>query len=119
MTNYEQIIWLGNPKFPYNVSIPVYLTLVYHLRSCRWTSSKILAPKCVKISQNRQNRLLEGLKSWYCQLWADYLIRNPKTPYNVSIPCYPILYIQFGELQWTSSQIVGLKVVNISQNGHN
>ena len=59
----------------------------------------------------------EGLKSWYYKLWADYLIRNSKTPYNVSIPGYLALICHLRCCRWPISQILGPKGVKIAQNG--
>ena len=64
-------------------------------------------------------KVSEGLKSWYYQLWADYLIRNTKTCYNVSIPGYLTLILHLGCYRWPISQILGPKVVKISQMGQN
>ena len=61
----------------------------------------------------------EGLKSWYCQLWVENFIRNPKTPYNVSIRGYLTLISYLRYCRLTISQIVGSKGVKISQNDQN
>jgi len=63
--------------------------------------------------------LNQGLKSQYHQLWVEYLIRNPKTPYNVSIPGYLTLVCYLRYCRWTISQILGPKGVKISQNCQN
>ena len=63
--------------------------------------------------------LNQGLKSQYHQLWVEYLIRNPKTPYNVSIPGYLTLICYLRYCRWTISQILGPKGVKISQNCQN
>ena len=81
--------------------------------------SQILGPKCVKISQNGQINESEGLKSWYLQLWTEYLIRNPKTAYNVNLPGYLTLICHLRCYRWPISQILGPKAVEISQNGQN
>ena len=90
---------------------------------------KISIKKVKKASEIRLNRpkypkidkikLSEGLKPWYCQLGANYLIRNPKTPYNVSIPYYLTLIYNLKFCRWTISQILAPKGVEISQNGQN
>ena len=108
-----------NPKSAYNVSIPGYLTFICCLKCCRWPISKNLGSKGVKISQNDQVMVSEGLKSWYRQLWTEYFIRNPKTAYNVSIPGYLILIYHLMCCRWPISQILGPKGVKISQNGQN
>ena len=73
----------------------------------------------MKISQNDQVMVLEGLTSWYRQLWTEYLIRNPKTAYNVSLPGYLTLICPLRCYRWPISQILGPKGVKISQNGQN
>ena len=66
-----------------------------------------------------QIKVSEGLKSWYHQLWAEYLFRNPKIPYNVSTPGYLALICNLRCCRWPISQILGPKGVKISQNGPN
>ena len=63
--------------------------------------------------------LNQGLKSQYHQLWVEYFIIKPKTPYNVSIPGYLTLIWYLRYFRWTISQILGSKGVKISQNGQN
>ena len=63
--------------------------------------------------------LNQGLISQYHQLWVEYLIRNPKTPYNVSMPGYLTLVGYLRYCRWTISQIVGSEGVKISQNVQN
>ena len=63
--------------------------------------------------------LNQGLKSQYHQLWVEYFIRNPKTPYNVSIPGYLTLICYLRYCIWPISQILGPKSEKISQNGQN
>jgi hypothetical protein len=109
--------FIRTPKTPYNVSIPGYLTLICHLRCCRWPISQILDPKDVKISQKAKIKFSEGLKSWYRQLWAEYFIRNPKTPYIVSIPGYLTSICNLRGCRWPISEIFGPKSVKITQNG--
>ena len=64
-------------------------------------------------------KVSEGLKSWYCHLWAEYLIRKPKTPYNVSITGYLTLICHLRCCRWPISQILGPKDVKKLQNGPN
>ena len=111
--------FIRTPKNPYNVSIPGYLTSIGHLRWCRWPISKILGPNGMKMSQNGKNRVSEGLKSRYHQLWAEYFIRTSKTPYNASIPGY---LPSIGHLRccgWPISEILGPNCVKVSQNCKN
>ena len=110
---------IRNSKIPCNISIPGYLPLICHLRCCRWPISQILGLKGVKISQNGKIKLSEALKSWYRQLWPDYLIRNPITAYNVIIPGYLTLICYLRYCRWPISQILGLKSAKIWQNGPN
>ena len=65
------------------------------------------------------SHLNQGLKSQYHQLWVEYFIRNPKTPYNVSIPGYLNLICHLRCCRCSNSQILGPKCVKISQNGLN
>jgi hypothetical protein len=63
--------------------------------------------------------VLEGLKSWYRQLWVEYLIGTPKTPYDVSIPGYLTSIGHLSCCRWPISEILGPKCVKMSQNGQN
>ena len=65
------------------------------------------------------NPLNQGLKSQYQQLWVEYFIINPKTPYNVSIPGYLTIICYLRYCRLTIFQILGPKSVKISQNGQN
>ena len=67
-------------------------------------------PKMAKI------KVSEGLIR---QLWAEYLFRNPKIPYNVSTPGYLALICNLRCCRWPISQIFGPKDVKILQNGQN
>ena len=111
--------FIRNPKAPYNVSIPAYLNLILQLRCCRSPNSQMWGPRCLNISNMAQIKISEGLKSWYPQLWTDYFIRNPKSPYNVSIPGYLNLICHLRCCRCPNSQILGPKCVKISQNGPN
>ena len=64
-------------------------------------------------------KVSEGLKSWYCHLRTEYLIRKPKTPYNVSITGYLTLICYLMCCRWPISQTLGPKCVKISKNGQN
>ena len=110
---------IRKPKPPYNVIIPGYLTLICYLRYCRWPISQIVGPKSAKYGKMAKIKLSEAIKTWNLQLSADYLIRNYKSPYNVSIPGYLALICHLRCCRWPISQILGPKGVKISQNDQN
>ena len=72
-----------------------------------------------KISQMAKIRVSEVLKWLYCQLWAEYYIRTPKTWYNASMVGYITSMCYMGLVRWPISEILGLKGVKISRNGQN
>ena len=108
---------IRNPKTPYNVSIPGHLTLICHSNIVDDPFLKFGVLRLWKYRKMAKIKLSETLKSRYRQLWADYLIRNPKTPYNVSLPGYLILICHLRSCRWPISQILGIpeRHVNISE----
>ena len=70
---------------PYRLTINGLLTAIGHLRCCRWPISWILGPKGEKSIKMTKIRVSKGLKSKYLQLWTEYSIRTPETPYILSI----------------------------------
>ena len=68
---------------------------------------------------NSKIRVSKGLKSKYLQLWAEYSVRTPETPYRLSING---LLTDIGHLRcliWPISWIYGPKGEKKSQNDQN
>ena len=59
-------------------------------------------------------KLSEALKSRYRQLLADYLIRNPKIPYIVSIPGNLTSIGNLKGVRFSISETLGPKCVKIT-----
>ena len=106
-------LWAGysirSPETPYLLSINGLLTAIGHLRCCRWPISWIFGPKGEKSLKMTKIRVSKGLKSKYLQLWAEYSIRTPETPYILSINGLLTAIGHLRSCRWPISWILGPK----------
>ena len=96
---------IKDPKLPIMLVYPVIYLLYAIWGIIDEPFLKIWVLRVWKYHKMAKIKVSEGLKSQYRKLWAEYFIRNPKTPYNVSIPGYLILICHSSSCSWTISQI--------------